>query len=212
MIVDVLSFSTCVDIAVGRGACVFPFAETGDAARAPLRQGSGGMREPAVRPILAFSRSLGAGVVAGADRPSLAQRRRPLHWGGGNSNLHGVPPQRGRRRAAAARLGLRIAVIAAGERWPSGGLRPALEDWLGAGVVAAALDGRRSPEAQAACQAFEAATSRIESALLECVSGCELVERGFAGDVALASQLNVSQCAPRLSGGEFRDDARAERS
>jgi 2-phosphosulfolactate phosphatase len=107
---------------------------------------------------------------------------------------------------AAAGLGRHIAVIAAGERWPSGSLRPALEDWLGAGAVVAALDGHRSPEADAACRSFEADSTRIGSTLLECVSGRELVARGFAKDVAIASELNVSSCAPVLRDGAFQDD------
>jgi len=113
---------------------------------------------------------------------------------------------------AVAQIGRRVAVIAAGERWPSGGLRPGLEDWLGAGAVVAALHGRRSPEAEAACLAFEAACSHVGSVLLECVSGRELVARGFADDVVIASQLNVSDCAPRLLEGAFVAQPRSEGS
>ena len=99
--------------------------------------------------------------------------------------------------APRAPLGRHIAVIAAGERWPSGSLRVAIEDWLGAGAVIASIEGQKSPEAEAACLAFRAASNRIESMLIDCVSGRELVERGFPDDVRLASQLNVSRLPRR---------------
>ena len=54
-----------------------------------------------------------------------------------------------------------VTVIAAGERWPDGSLRPALEDLLGAGAVIAALAraaaGPLSPEADAARRCYETA-------------------------------------------------------
>ena len=43
--------------------------------------------------------------------------------------------------AAAQRCGSSFNVIAAGERWPDGSLRPALEDWLGAGAILRHLVG-----------------------------------------------------------------------
>ncbi len=35
------------------------------------------------------------------------------------------------------------------------------------------------------------------------VSGNELIERGYERDVHLASELNASQCVPRLHGGAY---------
>ena len=49
-------------------------------------------------------------------------------------------------------------MIAAGEQWPTGGLRPCLEDALGAGAIVAAMQRTSSPEARAAAAAFSAAT------------------------------------------------------
>jgi len=104
---------------------------------------------------------------------------------------------------AAMQLGSRVAVIAAGEQWPSNGLRFALEDWLGAGCVVASLNGRRSPEAAAAASAFVAVAGRVEQALRDCASGRELVGRGYEPDVVLAAQVDVSLAVPILEAGAF---------
>ncbi len=100
--------------------------------------------------------------------------------------------------AAAQRYGRRIAVIPAGERWPDGSLRPAFEDWAGAGAILSQLTGVLSPEACAAVAAYHSAKSDLTELVKRCHSGHELTARGFEHDVALASLLNVSACAPTL--------------
>ena len=90
-------------------------------------------------------------------------------------------------------------MIAAGERWPGdGSLRPAVEDVAGAGAIIAQLPGTRSVEAQAAVAVFEAARGDLPGFLRRAGSGRELIERGFAEDLALAAELNADACAPRL--------------
>ena len=104
----------------------------------------------------------------------------------------------------ASTFGARIGVIAAGEQWPDGTLRPSLEDWLGAGAVLSHLDGLFSPEATAARAAFEAHRGDLVFALKECVSGRELIEKGWESDVLIAGELEVSVTAAILSDGAYR--------
>ena len=105
-----------------------------------------------------------------------------------------------------------IAVIAAGERWPDGRLRPAAEDLWGAGGIIAALDSLGvtglSPEARSAAAAWRAIEQRPGPALASCGSGAELASAGFSGDVAIAAELDASTCVPVLSGGRFTDASR----
>src|SRR5262249_33917720 len=101
--------------------------------------------------------------------------------------------------AVARTYGRKIAVIPAGERWKDdGSLRPALEDLIGAGAIISHLDGWQSPEARVALAAFRAVEAELDHALRQCSSGKELLEWGFAIDVMLAAQLNVSACPPLL--------------
>lgn len=107
-----------------------------------------------------------------------------------------------------------VAVIAAGERWPDGSLRPALEDNLGAGAVIAALATGKaltlSPEAAAARAAFEV-TPSVAKAVRQCASGVELIERGFAEDVDIAVEQDVSDAVGVLTDGWFvRQDRPSE--
>ncbi len=87
-----------------------------------------------------------------------------------------------------------IAVVAAGERWPDGSLRPAIEDLWGAGAVLAALVDREdlsldglSPESRVAEAAFRAVEPDLVAQLASCASGLELTDLGFGEDVSIAS-------------------------
>ncbi len=202
VIVDVLSFCTSVEIAVRQGALVYPYRGPADAAAA-------------------FAASVGAEL---ADRrrtpgryslsPESLQKLGPgarlvLPSPNGATLTLAAPPTpvlagclRNARAVARAarRFGPRVAVISAGERWRAdGSLRPAFEDLVGAGAILCHLEGRLAPEAQAAVAAFRAVEARLSEALRQCSSGKELVERGFGGDVDLAAQLNLSECAPVLT-------------
>ncbi|MET8419739.1 2-phosphosulfolactate phosphatase [Streptomyces sp. NPDC005134] len=99
-----------------------------------------------------------------------------------------------------------VAVIASGERWPDGSLRPALEDLLGAGAVLAALrkqcGGPLSPEAAAVADCFEA-TPDVMTAVTSSASGRELTDGGFAKDVDIATELDVCDIVPILTDGAF---------
>jgi len=100
-----------------------------------------------------------------------------------------------------------IAVIAAGEQWPDGGLRPAVEDLWGAGAVIAGLaDAGRTalpPEAELAEAGYQTVRGRERQALLSWASGRELVDPGYRADVEVAAEAGLSDAIPLLSGGRF---------
>ncbi len=89
-------------------------------------------------------------------------------------------------------------VVAAGEQWKDGGLRPCLEDMIGAGAVLSRLPGGKSPEARWAVRTFEGFAGDLRGTLNGCLSGRELIERGFPEDVEVAASLNVSETVPIL--------------
>lgn len=207
IIVDVLSFTTSVDIAVANAATVYPYSGPGDELntfaqeRNALiarhgRQPGGGY---SLSPASLLNIPTGTNIVL----PSPNGSRLSLATGT-------VPTLAGCLRNAAAvaarakHLGTQISVIAAGERWKDGSLRPSLEDLLGAGAVISSLANENlSPEAEMAMNTFDSAQNRIHETLSRCGSGKELIGRGFAEDVRLASQLNASNAMPELVGGRY---------
>lgn len=100
-----------------------------------------------------------------------------------------------------------VAVVAAGERWPEGSLRPALEDLWGAGAVLAALEDHGweglSPEAASAADAYRLVVGRELDHVRACVSGQELVLTGWDADVRVASEVDASGIVPLLSDRGF---------
>lgn len=227
VVVDTLSFSTAVSVGVEAGLAVLPFRA------AP---GDGDLHDAAARlaeergALLAAPRSLSrlslspTSIRAHAGAHSGRELVLPSPNGSAISeHLAGHVPEllAGSLRSASATAdwlarhlppSAVVVVIAAGERWPGGALRPALEDQLGAGAVLAALlrtaPGRTraqlSPEARAAVAVFEAFRDDLPGELAESASGRELVLRGFEADVALAAELDASRVAAHFSDGAFR--------
>ena len=222
IIIDVLVFTTSVNVALGRGGRVMPLpwrnVEADERARKAgavltrsglKRTDEGVDADPDVniwtlRPssltdlpagtLLAVSSlngatlsvraaELGATVVAGCLRNATAVARAARRIAGGEP----------------------IGIVPAGERWhDTENLRPSLEEYLGAGAIAHALDvPNSSPEAQTAAMAFAAAKDRLGELLAGCVSGRELANAGVPTDVELAGDLDVSDVVPILVDGVF---------
>lgn len=208
VVVDVLSFSTCVDVACSNGAQVFPFpiddreaaAEEADRRNAELagkrsdKTARFSLSAPTLQEIPDGTRlvlpspngshiSFAAKektVFAGCLRNASAVAKKAMNTVGDGT----------------------LAVIPAGERWKDGSLRPAIEDLIGAGAIISELTGSFSPEAIVARDAFYSARPDLIDRLTGSVSGIELCGRGFPQDVEIAASLNVSACAPIL-----REDA-----
>lgn len=206
IVVDVLSFTTCVDIAASRGAAILPYrwddASANEFARIQGAELAGKRRY--ARYSLAPDSYLEApaGLRCVLPSPNGAQVTLAV---AATSRIILAGSLRNARAVAeaAGRLGTTFNVIPAGERWPDGSLRPALEDSLGAGAILRGLPGTRSPEADAAVALFEAHREKLVATLAQCGSGRELEERGHRKDKEIAGQLDVSSCAPRFDGVAF---------
>ena len=209
VIIDVLSFSTCIDIANSRGAIVFPyqwkdgsaraFAQSVDAEVAEKRNGSRYSLSPAS--LLAIDSGTRL-VLPSPNGSSLSLAT------AGTSTLTGCLRNCRAVALAAMNYGQRIAVIPAGEKWHDGSLRPSFEDFIGAGALIGYLGGKLSPEAQLAREAYRSVRQSLEHLIQQCGSGRELIERGFQQDVDLASEMNVSDCVPTLVNGAYANHAR----
>jgi 2-phosphosulfolactate phosphatase len=222
VVVDVLSFTTTLTIAMDAGAEVYPFPATDDAARELARKQDavlaawrreappdGGNATVSLSPAsMRQASGLDRIVLPSPNGSALAWMLRER----GVLVLGAAP--RNRRAAAdwiarwlAGRPGQAVAVIAAGERWPDGSLRPAVEDLWGAGAVISALADMGvtglTPEARTAAAAFRAIAGHLPAALAECDSGRELIRAGYAEDVAIAAELDTSTAVPVLSGERF---------
>ena len=215
IIVDVLSFTTCVEAAVANAALIYPYAGEAEQAgeyAASLGAELAGHRPGEARYWLSPTALTSIPPATRLVLPSPNGSMLSLQ-GGSAHTFAGCLRNAGAVARAAAELGSKIAVIPAGERWPGGGTRPALEDLLGAGAVVHELDGSLSPEAQAARYAFERFAGEeagLEHALLGCSSGRELLERGRRADVLYAAYWNVGTTVPRLFDGAYQRDVPAE--
>ena len=227
VVVDVLSFTTAVCVGVERGIAVHPCAwkderarEYADRVGATLaigrhearRLGGGLSLSPA---HIAASEGVERLVLPSPNGSSIAAAlsagdQGPTVVAACLRNRTAVARHLSAEVSVLVRRGVdscAITVVAAGERWPDGSLRPAVEDLWGAGAVLAALvdlgvDGL-SPEARVAEAAYRAVEPDLATAVTACASGRELVDGGFEEDVAIARELDVTDRVPVLSAGAF---------
>lgn len=215
VIIDVLSFTTCVEVAVSRDAVVFPyrykddsaiaFAESIDAILAKQRG-----QTPSLSPYSLLSLPPQARIVLPSQNGSactvVAQASNVVTIAGCLRNAAAVADYINRHYPNEV-----VSVIACGEHWEDGGLRPAIEDLLAAGAIISQLDqGNLSPEARVARSAFDQAESEIHTTLQQCSSGCELIEQGFPQDIVVAGELNVSGVVPVYWDGAYRRKAETD--
>jgi len=225
VIVDILSFTTALSVAIDAGAEVFPypwrdesaseFARRHDAVLAVGRSKASG---PGVVSLSPASISSAPGVsrivLPSPNGSALASQLAacgPVVLGACLRNRMATARWVADRVRASQRPPV-IAVVAAGERWPDDSLRPAVEDLWGAGAVISALEGLGltglSPEARSAAAAFTAVAASLAAELAESTSGRELDDIGFGHDVAIAADLDASASVPVLADGRFLDAGR----
>lgn len=216
VVVDVLSFTTTVSVALDLGVTVLPhpWRDAGAAAFAAERGAdlAVGRAQARQRGISLSPRSLHRAAAMGE-----LPERLVLPSPNGATICHGLA-ERGvtvvagcLRNAAATARWVRdrgadavVAVVAAGERWPDGGLRPAVEDLWGAGAVLTALGGTGlSPEAEAAVAAFRTVEGWVSDALTTTASGAELQADGHPDDVRIAGEVDGSDLVAVLRDGAF---------
>lgn len=215
VIVDVLSFSTAVTIAAGRGTAVYPhpwpspgveaFAAARNAAWAVPRGQISDRRPWSLSPAhlmsapaperLVLPSPNGSAIAAASDGCVLAGCLR-----------NASATARWLEQAGYGTAARPVAVIAAGERWPGGELRPALEDLLGAAAIIAAFGQHviRSPEALAAEAVWQAHGDQAGVLLRDCFSGQELTRQRFAADIALAAGHDAQDIVAVRTDGAFR--------
>lgn len=207
VVVDVLRFTTAVEAAVTRGVTVFPyrwrdataaaFADSVHAVLADGRDPAGPSLSPLSMGALASGTSLVLPSPNGSTCAVLASEAGARVVAGCLRNAAAVG-------AWADKAGGPVTVIACGEKWPDGSLRPSVEDLLGAGAILAAMTGDPSPEARAAIAAFRDAAHSLPEVLSQCGSGRELSEKGWHADIGYAARFNVSTTVPLLTNGAFR--------
>ncbi len=225
IIVDVLSFSTCVDMALAQGAHIYPYFYKDERALTFAREhqaqlvGSRSKTTPSLSPAsLRFTSPGEKWVLPSPNGSTLTYRAQEKY------------PQAAvftvcfRNALAVAKYIVQrsalkhIHVIAAGERWPQNTLRPAWEDFCGAGAfiheleklalqqsASAQLSARLSFEARWARNTFRGCT--LAEDLKQCHSGQELIQRGFPEDVDLASAYNSSTVVPQLQRGAYQNQS-----
>jgi 2-phosphosulfolactate phosphatase len=216
VIVDVLRFSTAVAAAIHRGGVIIPCSEDEDAERlaerlgaevADYRMGMAGRSRYSLSPCSFEAIASGTRVVLRSPNGATCARYGgtvPHLLVGALVNASAVGRAVSRLVQAADRS---VTVVACGERWKEaaedGALRVAIEDYLGAGAILAAISAEKSPEAEVCEAAFRGCADRLAEILWECASGRELRAKGLEEDVRLAARRDLYDSVPTLRGEQL---------
>ncbi|WDL96702.1 2-phosphosulfolactate phosphatase [Alicyclobacillus sp. ALC3] len=170
VIVDVLSFTTAVSVAVERGATVYPYRWADDSAAS-------------------FAESKAAILLGRREERGLSLSPASL-----------AHVESGQRLVMPSPNGSMLSFVAAsfGKQVIAGSLRNAK-----AAADTIREQGHLSPEAKMAVAAFRAVEADLNATLMDCISGRELVARGFKNDVEIASRLNEGAGVPMLVDGAY---------
>lgn len=209
IVVDVLSFSTTVDLAVSLGAEVVP-ADPAAVDAVAARSGATVAARRGEPGLTLSPASVSHDTVAAGSRivlPSPNGSRIVAALAGGAAS---VVVASLRNRTAVAHWALAqqgdkgerffIAIIAAGEQRDDGSTRFAVEDLLGAGAVIDALADVGldycSPESAAAAAAFTGLRNATGHLIGASASGRELAGEGYRADIELAIDVDASSMVP----------------
>ncbi len=204
IIVDVMSFSSCVSLVTNRGAFIYPWpwkdetaAEYGRKQQAKVASidrrftGEGFSLSP--QSLLAIPRGTKL-ILPSPNGSAISFRARESDKAVFSGCLRNMAAT-----AEACKSFEKILVVPCGERWPDGSLRPAIEDLTASGGIISLLQaaGRSvSPEAAAAVAVWQQGTEGLD----RCASARELISRGFAEDVSLCLATDVDCQASQLRG------------
>jgi 2-phosphosulfolactate phosphatase len=213
VVIDVLSFSTAAATAVQHGGIVYPCAWSDDPAALAAQIGAEAAvnrREVPEHGRFSLSPSTFLAIEPGT-RVVLASPNGATCSRYGQAVPHllvgALVNARAVGEAVASLLaasGLSVTILACGERWrddnEDGELRFAIEDYLGAGAILAAIPSAysRSPEALICESAYRSASTDLPTILWESGSGRELREAGYPQDVEHASRVNVYDAVPAM--------------
>lgn len=224
VVVDVLSFTTSVVIATGRGTEVFPCADQQIGRRLADATGSelavGRHEQDDSHP---WSLSP-ASIVAARSVEHLVLPSPNGSAISADVAETGTPVLAACLRNASAVVSFLldhdlatplapVGVVASGERWSDGSLRPAIEDLFGAGLVLAGLAeaGKRlTPEATVAMRSVAGLPpGQLADLVRASTSGLELRIGGYGDDVEIAVDVDADSAVPMMVAGSasFRDVA-----
>ncbi|MFH2049834.1 MAG: 2-phosphosulfolactate phosphatase [bacterium] len=220
VIVDTLSFSTTVAYAVKKGAVIYPLAlgddtselsEKYNAEIAVSRKEVPDKGRFSLSPFTYDSIEKNTKVVLpalnGGTCCKLAQGKSNTVLIGALVNAQAIADYL--MTLSTKSKCLSVSVVACGERFKEsnndGGIRFAIEDYLGAGAIISMLDTCKTPEAKVCEGAFKHNQITLERLIWDCESGVALREIGFGEDVKFASKLNSIEVVPILKGDTIVD-------